>query len=106
MSSELDLGSGVTLRFVCWAPDRELNPQHADLPNVERYGATIEHPWAAAETGRCLGAVIFDGEVAQRLEPNKSKWTVESWDPLTLSPSILCQCGFHGFIRGGRWVSA
>lgn len=32
-------------------------------------------------------------------------WTVESWDPLTLSPSILCRtCGLHGYIRGGKWI--
>jgi hypothetical protein len=28
-------------------------------------------------------------------------------DPLTVSPSILClDCGLHGFIRDGRWISA
>ncbi len=28
-------------------------------------------------------------------------------DPLTISPSILCpDCGDHGFVRDGTWVSA
>lgn len=28
-------------------------------------------------------------------------------DPLTIEPSILCpDCGTHGFIREGRWLSA
>jgi hypothetical protein len=31
-------------------------------------------------------------------------WTMTSKDPLTLSPSFLCHCGHHGFIREGRWV--
>ena len=32
------------------------------------------------------------------------KWQVESWDPITLSPSLQCvACPHHGFIRGGRW---
>lgn len=33
---------------------------------------------------------------------------VESRDPLTLAPSILCAqgCGFHGFVRDGHWVPA
>ena len=31
--------------------------------------------------------------------------TVE-WEPLTISPSVLCQCGDHGFIRNGKWVVA
>ncbi|MBN9376609.1 MAG: hypothetical protein J0I40_14730 [Cellulomonas sp.] len=34
-------------------------------------------------------------------------WRVESTDPLTVSPSILCgSCGTHGFWRDGRWISA
>jgi hypothetical protein len=33
-------------------------------------------------------------------------WTVESQEPLTLSPSILrIECGCHGFIRDGKWVA-
>lgn len=33
--------------------------------------------------------------------------TVISLDPVTISPSILCDdCGLHGFIREGRWVPA
>ena len=31
---------------------------------------------------------------------------VESTDPLTISPSILCpDCGLHGYVRSNRWVS-
>jgi hypothetical protein len=34
-------------------------------------------------------------------------WTVNSLDPLDLSPSIACRtCGHHGFIHGGKWVPA
>lgn len=33
-------------------------------------------------------------------------WTLESKEPLTLSPSFACHCGHHGFIRGGKWVNA
>jgi hypothetical protein len=32
-------------------------------------------------------------------------WTLESEDPLTLSPSLMCRgCGCHGFIKNGAWV--
>jgi hypothetical protein len=32
---------------------------------------------------------------------------VEQMDPLTISPSILCEdCGLHGFVREGSWTSA
>ena len=40
---DIDLGDGHTLRFTCWKPDRELNPQYADLPDVERVGAIVSH---------------------------------------------------------------
>lgn len=34
-------------------------------------------------------------------------WTLQSVDPLTFSPSVLCmRCQRHGFISGGKWVGA
>lgn len=36
----------------------------------------------------------------------RPKWKVMQWEPLTLTPSILCrQCGLHGWIRDGEWVT-
>lgn len=36
----------------------------------------------------------------------KVHWHLEQLLPLTISPSILCrECGFHGFLRAGRWES-
>lgn len=36
--------------------------------------------------------------------PAEGKWQVESWEPITLSPSLLCTaCGHHGFLRNGQW---
>lgn len=34
--------------------------------------------------------------------------TLDSRDPLTMSPSLLCPmgCGTHGYIKQGRWVPA
>ena len=31
-------------------------------------------------------------------------WTIEAKEPLTLSPSFLCHCGYHGFVKSGKWV--
>jgi len=102
--SELDLGSGVTLRFVSWAPDRAFNPQYEGVPDVEKYGANVEHDKPGGV--RCTGYVTFDSPTARKIEPpGRAMWKVESWDPLTLSPSVHCACGFHGYIRSGRWVS-
>lgn len=51
----------------------------------------------------CSGFVQF----AQGPERAAGEWTVEHVDPLTLYPSIKCRdCGNHGYIRQGRWVSA
>jgi hypothetical protein len=55
------------------------------------------------------GATRWDGgyvpfDVAGR---TGTTWTVNSYDPLDLHPSILHpDCGFHGFIRQGKWVPA
>lgn len=60
-------------------------------------------------SGRCAaGFVFFDIPEAQSYMATKANsWQVESREPLTLSPSLLCRaCGDHGFIRAGRWVPA
>jgi hypothetical protein len=114
MSSErIDLGHGHDLRFLAWQPDRDLNPQYAHLPDVERYGAIVSHELRpddqlaeCQERGRCEGAVTFNGPVQAELEHGRDCWDVQSWEPLTCSPSLLCHCGDHGFIQQGRWVPA
>lgn len=50
-----------------------------------------------ATPGWCVGGISFGGD----------GWTLESKEPLTVSPSLLCgSCGSHGFIRNGAWVPA
>ncbi len=62
--------------------------------------------WHRANDGRaCGGYVNFDPDM------DRPSWTVESTEPLTISPSVLCDgghgCGgYHGFIRAGAWVPA
>ncbi len=51
------------------------------------------------------GSIMFDLPQNAHV-PDRAKWQVESMDPLTLSPSLLCTlCGSHGYIREGRWVA-
>lgn len=111
---KLDLGSGYALRFTTWRPDRRLKgnrERYAGVPNVERAGAIIRCPHDDPEDAYAGGGITFEipghavfGAGGTHRGP---RWTVESWDPLTLSPSIqMHPCGCHGFIREGRWVPA
>ena len=99
-----DLGDDHWGEYSAWAPDRELNPSRAHLPDVERWGILIYHHNPAGEW--CAGFCTFAGDVQREVAPSATVWQVESWDPLTISPSVLCSCGDHGFIREGRWIRA
>lgn len=95
----VDLGSGFSLRWTRWAPDRKLNPQYSDLPDVEKIGAILTCRHGTE------GSILFDhGDAYAKLFPNRPRWKVLSWEPLTLSPSIDCGC-CHGYIRDGKWVN-
>lgn len=97
----MDLGHGHFLKFVSWVPDRDLNPQFADIPNNPRCGANIWHPNLKNPGQECVSYIGLDPKVTADAA---SLWQIESWDPLTLSPSLLCTaCGDHGHIRNGRW---
>jgi hypothetical protein len=105
----LDLGDGHWLVFTAWSPDRELNPQYDGIASVDRYGAIIYHTSDKTETGLCVGGIVFDSPTARAIErEGRPMWAVQSWEPLTISPSLLCwqPCGDHGFIREGKWVRA
>jgi len=118
---DLDLGHDHYLKFTHWAPDDLPSnhkwlgiPEGESLPVVDRWGAMIRH-------GECESGIQFDGEwqrkvhelsvaAAQKMGHELSRyiaWTIESWEPLTISPSLLClRCQDHGHIKNGRWVPA
>lgn len=112
----VDIGHGHEISEFTWQPDRDLNPQWEDVPDVDVCGVQVWH-WRPSADGtatqeRCVGAVWFDTpEVREMLaaigQTDRWVWTVERADPLTLSPSIACRsCGDHGYIRDGCWVPA
>ncbi len=109
---DLDLGHDHYLRFAGWSPDRVLNPQYADVPDLgdgEHHSAIVNHRTAGG-TGWCGGGITFDTATTRALRDghgdNHPMWAVHSWEPLDISPSLLCKCGDHGFIRNGKWVQA
>lgn len=91
----VDIGHGVGIRFMAWR-------------DHERAGITERHPTPdGSDGGIHYGGVLFDLPGIAEAFPNGALWQVESFDPLTLSPSLLCpQCGHHGWIRAGRWEPA
>jgi len=101
----IDLGHGHTLRFFAWAPNRALNPHLADLSDIARAGAFVDHytPGGAPCMG---GAIFFDTpEVRRVFRDERAFWTASAeGEPLTLTPSLRCRvCGDHGVVRAGRW---
>lgn len=109
---DLDLGDNHLLHYVPWNPDRALNPQDADLPDIERCGAAIYH--LNSEGKPCQAFIHFDTPEIRRVFGDHV-WQVVSWEPLTLTPSVLCRsryggsqidCNDHGFIEAGKWRRA
>ncbi len=96
-AKSIDLGSGFSFRYYSWAPDRDLNPQYHDVPDVEHAGIILTCPHG-------------DGGVPFKVPGHRvfaDGWDVLTSEPLTLAPSILrTECGCHGFVRNGRWVGA
>lgn len=46
----------------------------------------------------CAGWIPFTGRGTHSVT-----WDLVSETPLTLSPSLLCSCGEHGYIRNDTW---
>jgi len=112
LNPDLVLGRDHVLWFTEWDPDLALNPQYADLPPQVlggHYGALMRHlkgpipiPAYPGEV-HCVSGLVFDTP-HNRLSSARAYWTVESWEPLTVKPSVLCGCGDHGYITKGAWV--
>lgn len=103
--TELDLGHDHAIEIAVWDPDLDLNPGLREIADQvpAKTSAIVSHN--LPDGTRCEGAITFDVPVA-RAHFSGPYWTVESWEPLTLSPSLRCHCGDHGYIRGGKWVPA
>lgn len=99
MSEKHDLGNGWSYSFF-----REQGSEQST-------GLIIRGPAASQcmykkvfDDGTCGGSLHFTNSLIAQRE-GRPMWTVESREPLTLSPSIKCKCeGQHGHIRNGVYV--
>ena len=96
MSAEteyVDIGGGHSIHFVAYEgdPHAGMNDRHKRPDNGEP----------------CEGFISFTGSAWSNKFTDIETWDVQSWEPLTMSPSLLCNiCGDHGFIENGKWRKA
>lgn len=84
-----DIGHGVSFQFA----DR----------GGSRIGIIFRHPCTPGAESDSYGSWV---PFRERNSAGKG-WVVESEEPLTISPSLLCMtCGHHGHIRAGKWEPA
>lgn len=89
VSEPVDIGHGISVRYE--RSDGVIDGLFWD------HGCTL---------GPGGGSIAFDLPSHAHV-PESIRWKLESLEPLTLSPSLLCRwCGKHGFIREGKWVPA
>ena len=91
---EVDLGNGHRIIFTQYKGEK-------------RVGADLIHPPVEDKCGG-VGWIAFEGRSwANSFKGVIATWNIETEEPITISPSILCRsCGDHGFVRNGKWVIA
>lgn len=91
VTDAVDIGHGVQL-------SRQVDDQGRDIGRLVWHDC--RHNYGPA-------GITWDTVPGRQDDPGRVGWTVQSWEPLTVTPSVLClTCGLHGWIRGGRWVPA
>lgn len=93
MGEQIDIGHGVQIRYTSWA-------------DHDKVGLIWNH--LKPDGTACFGSgLLFDLPGVRQAFPERALWTVEQWEPLIISPSLLCRgCGLHGWIRSDLWVPA
>lgn len=91
---DLDLGDGHSLTWTEY--------------EGERVGGIIRHDKPENPHGYCEGSFWLRGnKFCEKNKPGYAQWDMTGTiECPTLSPSFLCHCGDHGFIREGKWVRA
>ena len=96
LKPDVDLGQDVYVMFTHHSAEH-----YPEAPNPS--GGFLIHRKPENPNGYCLGAFRWWTPPG---EANRPTWQLHSLEPMDLTPSFRCHCGFHGFIRQGRWVEA
>jgi hypothetical protein len=104
---DVDLGDGHWLDWATYEEEKcggiitHVKTEELKTQQRAEYG---DQPWIE---GYCQGAFTIRGSKWHQVEPKRSSWEFDgNLKSPTLSPSFLCHCGDHGFIRNGKWVRA
>jgi hypothetical protein len=98
MAERLDLGCGYELE--------EYRNDAGELRGYMVTGPASPHCTRGAGADRCGGLV------PTKPFGSRAVWNIDQEQPLTLTPSIQCECsaagthGQHGWVQNGRWVNA
>jgi len=104
---DLDLGDGHWLDWSTYKGERcggiitHVKTDELKAKQRAEYG---DQPWI---DGNCQASFTIRGSQWNIDEPRYASWEFDgNFEQPTLSPSFLCHCGDHGFIRQGKWVRA
>jgi hypothetical protein len=90
---DVDLGDG---HWIEWTTYKDV-----------RCGGIITHRSDKTETGYCSGAFWIDSRYNEDCGTQHAIWQMTgTFECPTLSPSFLCHCGDHGWVRDGKWIQA
>ncbi len=89
-----------------WLDDDNAVMFIVDVATDQPCGGILYHRRAVVENGFTYCAAGFYWQQPSTYKRPVINWQLESLDPLTLSPSLLCGCGYHGFIKQGKWIPA
>lgn len=108
--SGISIGKDHFIKFEWLTPSGEgiasaVKPEEGSI----KVGLLEQHKNAA---GTWCGGYITFGNVPEAVNfvakfgGRLSGHVLENDDPISVSPSLLCRCGKHGFIRAGAWSDA
>jgi hypothetical protein len=111
---DLDLGDGHYLDWTTYEGERcggiisHTKDQALYESQMAKLKESGNYDEEVAEFYRlCQGAITIKGSTSAIKHARQAVWEMTgTFEQPTFSPSFLCHCGDHGFVREGKWVRA